>query len=161
ENVKEPPSISASTSVRPATMLSRSSCVRMPVSASIVAWAIDPAISWRNRRWSNPIEALISSMMASGPVANRPPHILLLIEYLGDCFMTDMHAHRPGSTSRVRLWVILGVTGLALAIAAWLWLGNAGEAKECPVQEAAALAIDAAAKGELAALNGTGEGRGY
>ncbi|MHA6688963.1 TlpA family protein disulfide reductase [Devosia sp. A449] len=75
--------------------------------------------------------------------------------------MTDMHAPRPGATSRVRLWVILGVTGLALAIAAWLWLGNAGQAKECPVQDAAAQAIDAAAKGELAALNGTGEGRGY
>src|SRR5690606_15389320 len=59
--------------------------------ASIVAWATDPAISWRNRRWSNPIEALISSMMASGPVANRPPHILLLIA--GDLY--DRYASTP------------------------------------------------------------------
>lgn len=40
-------------------------------------------------------------------------------------------------------------------------LGNAGTANECPVQQAAAQIIDAAAVGELAALNGTGEGRGY
>lgn len=75
--------------------------------------------------------------------------------------MTDTHAPRPGASSRVRLAIILGLAGLALAIAAWVWLGNASEAKECPVQAEAAALIDAAAKGELAALNGTGEGRGY
>lgn len=75
--------------------------------------------------------------------------------------MTDMQAPRPGATSRVRLWIILGLVGLAVAIAAWVYLGNAGQAKECPVQDDAAAAIDAAAVGELAALNGTGEGRGY
>lgn len=75
--------------------------------------------------------------------------------------MTDTHAPRPGATSRVRLWIILGLAGLALAIAAWFWLGNASVAKECPVQQGAAAAIAEAAKGELAALNGTGEGRGY
>jgi thiol-disulfide isomerase/thioredoxin len=40
-------------------------------------------------------------------------------------------------------------------------LGNAGQARECPVQEEAATSIGDAAVGELAALNGTGEGRGY
>jgi len=75
--------------------------------------------------------------------------------------MTDMHAPRPGATSRVRLWIILGLAGLAVAIAAWVWLGNAGMAKECPVQADEAAAIGDAATGELAALNGTGEGRGY
>ena len=75
--------------------------------------------------------------------------------------MTDTHAPRPGASSRVRLLVTLGVAGLAVAIAAWVWLGNAGVARECPVQADAAAAIDAAAVGELAALNGTGEGRGY
>ena len=75
--------------------------------------------------------------------------------------MTDMQMPRPGATSRVRLWVILGVAGLALAIAAWVMLGNAGQARECPVQAEDAAAIDAAATGELAALMGTGEGRGY
>lgn len=75
--------------------------------------------------------------------------------------MTDTQLPRPGATSRVRLWVILGLAGLAVAIAAWVMLGNAGAARECPVQEEAAAAIGEAATGELAALNGTGEGRGY
>ena len=30
-------------------------------------------------RWSKSMEALISSMIAAGPLANRPPHILLLM----------------------------------------------------------------------------------
>jgi thiol-disulfide isomerase/thioredoxin len=75
--------------------------------------------------------------------------------------MTDLNAPRPGAQSRLRLWIILGVAGLALAIAAWFTLGNAAGAKECPVQRDAAESIDMAAVGELAALNGTGEGRGY
>lgn len=75
--------------------------------------------------------------------------------------MTDMHAPRPGATSRVRLWIILGLAGLAVAITAWVVLGNAAGAKECPVQDEAAAVIGDAAVGELAALNGTGEGRGY
>lgn len=75
--------------------------------------------------------------------------------------MTDTHAPRPGAPSRIGLVLILGLAGFALAIAVWLWLGNASVAKQCPVQEEAAELIDAAAVGELAALNGTGEGRGY
>ena len=75
--------------------------------------------------------------------------------------MTMSQSPRPGATSRVRLWVILGLAGLAVAIAAWVWLGNAGQAKECPVQAEEAAAIGEAAVGELAALNGTGDGRGY
>ena len=75
--------------------------------------------------------------------------------------MTDLPAPRPGASSRVRLLFALGGAVLAVAIAAWVWLGNAGVASECPVQEEAAAAIDAAATGELAAFNGTGEGRGY
>ena len=75
--------------------------------------------------------------------------------------MTETHAPRPGASSRVRLLVTLVVAGLAVAIAAWVWLGNAGMAKECPVQAEDAAAIGDAAMGELAALNGTGEGRGY
>jgi thiol-disulfide isomerase/thioredoxin len=75
--------------------------------------------------------------------------------------MTETHAPRPGASSRVRLLVTLVVAGLAVAIAAWVWLGNAGMAKECPVQAEDAAAIGEAAMGELAALNGTGEGRGY
>ena len=40
-------------------------------------------------------------------------------------------------------------------------LGNAGSANECAAQPAQAQIVDAAATGELAALNATGEGRGY
>ncbi|MBE7732781.1 TlpA family protein disulfide reductase [Devosia faecipullorum] len=60
-----------------------------------------------------------------------------------------------------QLPVVIGVAGLGVAIAAWFYLGNAAEASSCPVQSMPAQVIDAAAKGELAALNGTGEGRGY
>ncbi len=74
--------------------------------------------------------------------------------------MTDTQAPRPGA-SRSRLWLILGVVGLVVAIAAWIWLGNPGQARECPVQAEKGAAIGEAAAGELAALNGTGEGRGY
>jgi len=75
--------------------------------------------------------------------------------------MTDTPAPRPRATSRVRLAIIAVVAGLAVAIAAWVYIGNASMASECPVQEAEATAIGDAAIGELAALNGTGEGRGY
>jgi thiol-disulfide isomerase/thioredoxin len=41
----------------------------------MAAWAFDPAMSWAAIRLSNPIEAFIASMIASGPAAKRPPHI--------------------------------------------------------------------------------------
>jgi thiol-disulfide isomerase/thioredoxin len=55
----------------------------------------------------------------------------------------------------------LGLAGMGVAIAAWFYLGNAASANSCPVNVAAAQIVDAAAVGELAALNGTGGGRGY
>ncbi|KKB78333.1 sodium:dicarboxylate symporter [Devosia soli] len=55
----------------------------------------------------------------------------------------------------------VGVAGLALAIAAWVYLGNTASANSCPAKIAQAQVVDAAATGELAALMGTGEGRGY
>ncbi len=51
-----------------------------------------------------------------------------------------------------------------LAIAITVWVGNAGllgGATACAPQPSAAKMIDVAATGELAALNGTGTGRGY
>ena len=75
--------------------------------------------------------------------------------------MTEMQAPQPNAKRSVMLLAALGLGGAALAIAVWMGLGNAGQAGECPVQREAAAAIDAAATGELAALNGTGEGRGY
>jgi len=75
--------------------------------------------------------------------------------------MTQSSPARPEARHRFRLLLGLGVGVVALSITAWAWLGNAGQARECPVQAEAAEAIDFAAVGELAALNGTGEGRGY
>src|ERR1700730_18653760 len=45
----------------------------------MAACALEPSISWRASRKSKLIEALISSVMAPGPLENRPPHILLVI----------------------------------------------------------------------------------
>lgn len=60
----------------------------------------------------------------------------------------------------------LGLAGLviaAVAIAITIFMGNGGglKAADCLPQPEAAAAIDAAATGQLAALNGTGTGRGY
>jgi thiol-disulfide isomerase/thioredoxin len=70
-------------------------------------------------------------------------------------------AERPRLTPRR-----LGLAALviaAVAIAITFWVGNAGvlKATECIPQLAAAQKVDAAATGQLAALNGTGTGRGY
>lgn len=59
--------------------------------------------------------------------------------------------------------MILAAASAVVALAATLWLGNsnAPQATECPVQADRAAKIDFAAVGELAALSGTGKGRGY
>lgn len=75
--------------------------------------------------------------------------------------METTRSKGPRSALSWALPIAAGVVVVAGSIAAWLVLGNAGTANECPVQQAAAQIIDAAAVGELAALNGTGEGRGY
>ncbi|MVS99419.1 TlpA disulfide reductase family protein [Devosia marina] len=75
--------------------------------------------------------------------------------------METTRSKGPRSALSWALPIAAGVVVVAGSIAAWLMLGNAGTANECPVQQAAAQIIDAAAVGELAALNGTGEGRGY
>jgi len=75
--------------------------------------------------------------------------------------MSDTSQPKPSAPRRWQPFVALGVAGLAVAIAAWIYLGNAASANSCPAQEATAQIVDAAAVGELAALNGTGTGRGY
>ena len=49
----------------------------MPVAASIAAWARLAAMSCAASRLSKSIEAFIASIIASGPLAKRPPHIVL------------------------------------------------------------------------------------
>ena len=58
---------------------------------------------------------------------------------------------------------IAALLSAAVAIAITVWVGNAGllQASECAPQSVAAQKIDAVAVGQLAALNGTGTGRGY
>ena len=75
--------------------------------------------------------------------------------------MSEPSAPNPKQTRSWQMPVVLGVAGLGVAIAAWLYLGNAAQATSCDVQPGPAQIIDAAATGELAALNGTGTGRGY
>jgi thiol-disulfide isomerase/thioredoxin len=70
-------------------------------------------------------------------------------------------AKRPRPTPRRVAIAALLSAGVAIAIT--FWVSNAGllKASECPVQSVAAQKIDAVAVGQLAALNGTGTGRGY
>jgi len=56
---------------------------------------------------------------------------------------------------------VAAVLIVALAIAITYFVSNAGTAMPCSPQAAAAQKLDAVATGELAALNGTGTGRGY
>jgi len=71
----------------------------------------------------------------------------------------------PASPSpKLRPRRVLAVVALSalVALALTFWLGNAApRATECPVQAEKAAKIDAAAVGNLAALNGSGQGRGY
>ncbi len=75
--------------------------------------------------------------------------------------MSDPVAERPRLTPR-RV-AIAALLSAAAAIAVTFWLGNAGDtqAAPCTPQPEAAGRVDAAAIGQLAALNGTGTGRGY
>lgn len=75
--------------------------------------------------------------------------------------MTDVQAPRPPRLSPRRA-IVLVLMSAAVALVATLIVGNLQpKAGECAPQPEAAKAIDAAATGELAAVNGTGTGRGY
>ncbi|HZY68078.1 MAG TPA: TlpA disulfide reductase family protein [Devosia sp.] len=73
--------------------------------------------------------------------------------------MPEPVAERPRSVSR-RV-VLAALVGAGVAIAGVFWWSNTGSAAQCAAQPEAAAAIDAVAVGQLAALNGTGTGRGY
>ena len=73
--------------------------------------------------------------------------------------MSEPVAKRPSLTPR-RV-TIAALLSAVVAIAIGFWWGNTGQAAQCAPQSAAAQKIDAAAIGQLAALNGTGTGRGY
>ncbi|WP_375452440.1 TlpA disulfide reductase family protein [uncultured Devosia sp.] len=76
--------------------------------------------------------------------------------------MTETSLPVAPKPNRLRWLIAGGLAAVTVAIVIWFLLSNGGaEARECPAQAAAAKAIGDAAVGELAALNGTGEGRGY
>ena len=75
--------------------------------------------------------------------------------------MSEPAAARPRMTPRRLVFAALVIAAVAIAIT--FWVGNAGgiKASDCVPQLDAARKVDAAATGQLAALNGTGTGRGY
>ena len=76
--------------------------------------------------------------------------------------MSEPVAERPKTPPR--RFTLVALAGAAVAIAIVLWVSNAGFLKPqvpCDPQPAAAQKVDAAATGPLAALTGTGTGRGY
>ena len=73
--------------------------------------------------------------------------------------MSEPVAKRPSLTPR-RI-TVAALLSAVVAIAIGFWWGNTGQAAQCAPQSAAADKIDAVAVGQLAALNGTGTGRGY
>ncbi|MDT3707373.1 MAG: TlpA disulfide reductase family protein [Thiobacillus sp.] len=76
--------------------------------------------------------------------------------------MTDQKPVRPARFAPRRV-LVLALLSAAIALAITFWVSNNGapQAAECDAQPEAGRAIDAAALGELAALNGTARGRGY
>ncbi|SFZ85731.1 Thiol-disulfide isomerase or thioredoxin [Devosia enhydra] len=76
--------------------------------------------------------------------------------------MTEPAPQKPAG-SRNRRLALVALSGAGLALAAGLWLSNAGSpnAAQCPAMAEAATRIDAASTGELAALQATGFGRGF
>ncbi len=76
--------------------------------------------------------------------------------------MTDQKPYDRPRPSPRRVLVLAAVGAVvALILTAVIINVSPPQATECPVQAEKAGSIDAAATGELAALNGTGKGRGY
>lgn len=76
--------------------------------------------------------------------------------------MTDQSPVPPRKMTKMRFWTIVAGS-LAVALVATLAIGNLlpGQARQCEPQVVKAAKIDDAATGLLAAVLGTGEGRGY
>ena len=67
-----PASISFAMASSPLIIARSSRCVRKPAFRSIVAWAIDPAMSCRQSRRSKEMDSVNCATAAAGPPANRP-----------------------------------------------------------------------------------------
>lgn len=75
--------------------------------------------------------------------------------------MSEPVAKRPRLTIARLALAALVIAGLAIAITYFVSNAGSGSALPCAPQAAEAKLIDTAATGQLAALNGTGTGRGY
>ena len=116
ENVSVPASISAPTRLSPSAIAATSSGGRMPASPSIATCASEPRTSWGARRLSKSIDALISSMISAGPLANRPPHIRLLMT--SDPSAPPPDAAPAPAARRIRRRAGLALAGVALGVLA-------------------------------------------
>ena len=74
-----PASMSARMDWRPCTMAAPSSAERMPVAASILAWAMEPVISSLYSRWSKEIDAFSSFTRASVSLPKRPDQSFIVL----------------------------------------------------------------------------------
>jgi thiol-disulfide isomerase/thioredoxin len=76
--------------------------------------------------------------------------------------MTDEKPYGRPRLSPRRVLVLAALSaGLALVLTLLIFNVSTPQATQCPAQPDRAAAIDSAATGELAALNGTGQGRSY
>ncbi len=74
-----PASASRRTISNPCRIARPSSSPMMPWRISILQWASEAVISWKTRRRSTSMEALMASMISEGPASNRPPHMGLVL----------------------------------------------------------------------------------
>lgn len=80
--------------------------------------------------------------------------------------MTDQAPDEPGKFQPRRLEprriLVIALFSAAIALAITLWVGNnSSQAASCPANTVEAAKLDSAALGQLAAVNGTGQGRSY
>src|SRR3954469_21127874 len=124
----------------------------MPCWASMAACALLAVMSWRYRCRSTSIEALIASMIASGPDAKRPPHILLLMTPSPN--PTGMK--QTPFFSRFRFmpaaFILGAVAGLAVVYGIVGFQRNAGVDPVCRPAMDLGKKLEPLFKGEIAAL---------
>ena len=82
-------------------------------------------MSWAASLRSKSMEALISSMISAGPAANRPPHIVLLIEIVA---LDGSRMTKTGNPPRRRLLAAAALGALAAVAAAAVLYGTRSRA---------------------------------
>lgn len=75
--------------------------------------------------------------------------------------MSEIEAANPRKPFPRLPAIGLVIAAIAIAVTVWVSNGTSSSARDCPVQPEDRAAIDAAAQGELAALNATANGRSF